>query len=262
MGTRLSWVKKDMMLLSLAFIVVFTTTSILTCPSQNRFDDSYTLLVKEVTTRYRSWDDYFDGDLEYYMDDDWQESIERGTTTYDEQLEKADKRVKKIKETYNPIKNTYGTSYWKRNLTANRWQAGNSPDTAWGIEKRNEKGEIWHYTDWDLSGPKCKCRKSKKYSFSGVGGKGSWCSFDNSYRLINTKTEGSKTYMQFYQYSYCEELDHTFRTYWTTVYDKVTGSHLPYEKYFHYTDNYSGWDSYNITYIPTQFDWINLPDDC
>ena len=120
----------------------------------------------------------------------------------------------------------------------------------------------FQYTDWDLSGPKCKCRKSKKYSFSGVGGKGSWCSFDNSYRLINTKTEGRKTYMQYYQYSYCEELDHTFRTYWTTVYDKVTGSHLPYEKYFHYTDNYSGWDSYNITYIPTQFDWINLPDDC
>ena len=144
------------MLSSLAFIVAFTTTSILTCPNQNRFDDSYTLLVKQVTTKYESWDDYFDGDLEYYMDDDWQESIEKGTTTYDEQLEKADKRVKKIKETYSPIKNTYATSYWKRNVTANRWQAGNSPDTAWGIEKRNEKGEIWHvsqgrYKAWVLT---------------------------------------------------------------------------------------------------------------
>ena len=81
------------------------------------------------------------------MDDGWEDLIAFDKTTYAEQLEKAEKRMKKAEETYNPIQSTIKQQYWKRNLTAKRWQAGNTPDTAFVIEKPNEKGEILHVSD-------------------------------------------------------------------------------------------------------------------
>ena len=110
-----------------------------------------------------------------------------------------------------------------------------------------------------MSGLNYKCRNYEVHCLSAVGS-GSY--FDDSYRLINTLTEGNKIYLQYHKYEYDEEMDSSQHTFWTTVYDKETGSYMPYKKDQHFQNYDDEWIRHNITYLPTQFDWIKLPDDC
>ena len=105
-----------------------------------------------------------------------------------------------------------------------------------------------------MSMQKHKCQKYKKSCLAGI-------QFDDSHKLINTITEGNKVYLQYYKYEEEEDTWNRWHTFWTTVYDKVTGSYLPYRKDTHF-DNDDGWRRDNITYTPTQFDWLKVPSDC
>ena len=105
---------------------------------------------------------------------------------------------------------------------------------------------------------KFECSKHKVDCLNGVG---TGAGFDDNDKFINSMTVGNKIYLQFYKYSYLPENWGHYHRWWTTVYDTVTHSYLPYKKDIYLKDD-DGWYKTNITYTPTQFDWFKSPERC
>merc|ERR1712183_518477 len=146
--------------------------------------------------------------------------------------------------------------YFKKDKVGKkRYQAGYTPDSAYSIQQADEKGVWTYYGGFDREDGGCDSYKRP-------------CMHDHTsadlyseYKLVNTRTEGSKTYLQFYYNKYNRENWKRTKGWWTTVYDTNTKSYLPYEKHITWKGD-GGKGFKNVTYVPTQIQWVKLPDDC